>query len=284
DRLRFDFSHVESVTPEQLATIESQVNDKIRENIEGRIYERSYDEAEAEGALAFFGEKYGSVVRGVRFGDYSVELCGGTHAAATGELGFVKVTEERGVSAGTRRIEAVSGQHALAYVQSILDRQTRLSRLLKAAPAELEDKLDRVLRHVSGLEKQLETAHHKLAANQGADLADSAIVVGDAQLLVKRMDGADRKTLRETVDALKSKLPDAVVVLASVEDSKVALIAGVAKSNTAALSAGELVNFVAEQVGGKGGGRPDMAQAGGSEPENLDAALATVKDWVAQRL
>ncbi|HET7313054.1 alanine--tRNA ligase [Salinisphaera sp.] len=284
DRLRFDFSHFEAVTPEQLASIEAQVNERIRENIEGQIYERSYDEAVAEGAMAFFGEKYGAVVRVVRFGDYSVELCGGTHAPTTGALGFVKITEERGVSAGNRRLEAVSGSHALAWIQAVLDRQARLVGRLKAAPGELEDKLDRVLERVSGLEKQLETANQKLATSQGADLAASAVNIGGAQLVVKRMDGADRKALRETVDALKNKLDNAIVVLGAAEGDKVALIAGVSKTQADKIPAGALVNHVAGQVGGKGGGRADMAQAGGSEPEKLDAALASVADWVDERL
>ncbi|XRG84045.1 alanine--tRNA ligase [Salinisphaera sp. SPP-AMP-43] len=284
DRLRFDFSHFEAVTPEQLAAIEAQVNERIRDNIEGQFYERSYDDAIAEGALAFFGEKYGQNVRVVRFGDYSVELCGGTHAPATGALGFVKITEERGVSAGNRRLEAVSGSQALAYVQDMLDRQTRVADRLKAAPSELEDRLDRMLERVAGLEKQLEAANQKLAASQGDDLAASAVEIGGVNLVVKRMDGADRKTLRETVDALKNKLDDAVVVLGAAEDGKVALIAGVAKAQSDAVPAGELINHVASQVGGKGGGRPDMAQAGGSEPEHLDAALASVADWVGERL
>jgi alanyl-tRNA synthetase len=284
ERLRFDFLHFEAVTPEQLATIEAQVNAKVRENIVGAFYERSYDEALAEGALAFFGEKYGSVVRVVRFGDYSVELCGGTHAPATGALGLVKITEERGVSAGNRRLEAVSGSHALAYVQEVLERQARLAGRLKAAPGELEDKLERMLERASSLEKQLESAHQKLAASQGEDLAASARDIGGVQLVARRMDGADRKTLRETVDALKSRLANAVVVLGAAEGGKVALIAGVANAQTDTLAAGELVNFVAQQVGGQGGGRPDMAQAGGSQPDNLDAALASVAAWVGERL
>ncbi|WP_348760991.1 alanine--tRNA ligase [uncultured Salinisphaera sp.] len=284
DRLRFDFSHFEAVTPEQLATIEAQVNNTVRANIEGQIYERSYDEAVAEGAMAFFGEKYGSTVRVVRFGDYSVELCGGTHAPATGALGFVKITEERGVSAGNRRLEAVTGSHALAYIQDVIDRQARLATRFKTAPSELEDKLDKLMERVTGLEKQLEAANQKLAASQGADLASEARAIGSAKLVVRRMDGADRKTLRETVDALKNQLEGAVVVLAAAEDGKVALIAGVAKTVSGHVPAGDLVNHVAAQVGGKGGGRPDMAQAGGSQPENLDAALDSVAAWVESRL
>ena len=284
ERLRFDFAHFEAVTPEVISDIEAQVNARVRENIQGEFYTRSYDDAIAEGALAFFGEKYGDEVRVVRFGDYSVELCGGTHVGASGELGLVKITEERGVAAGVRRIEAVTGEQALDWVQDASARENRVASRLKAAPDELEDKLDRMLERVAGLEKQLEAANQKLASSQGDDLADSARDIGGVQVVVKRMDGADRKVLRETVDALKSKLDNAVVVLGAAADGKVALIAGVGKDQSNALPAGELINFVAEQVGGKGGGRPDMAQAGGSEPARLDDALASVYDWVEQRL
>jgi alanyl-tRNA synthetase len=284
DRLRFDFAHYESVTPETLADIEAQVNARVRENIQGEFYVRSYDEAIAEGALAFFGEKYGDEVRVVRFGDYSVELCGGTHVPASGAIGLVKITEERGVAAGVRRLEAVTGSHALKWVQDASAREIRVASRLKAAPSELEDKLDRMLERVAGLEKQLDQANQKLAASQGDDLADSAREIAGAQVVVRRMDGADRKVLRETVDALKNKLDNAVVVLGAAADGKVALIAGVAKSQSKSLPAGELVNHVAEQVGGKGGGRPDMAQAGGSDASKLDEALESVYGWVEQRL
>ncbi|MFC3102823.1 alanine--tRNA ligase [Salinisphaera aquimarina] len=283
ERLRFDFAHYEGVAPDVLADIEAQVNARVRENIQGQFYTRSYDDAIAEGALAFFGEKYGDEVRVVRFGDYSVELCGGTHAAASGDIGLVKITEERGVAAGVRRLEAVTGAHALAWLQDTSAREMRVASKLKASPAELEDKLDRMLERVAGLEKQLEAANQKLASSQGQDLAASAREIGGAQVVVQRMDGADRKVLRETVDALKNTLDNAVVVLAAAADGKVALIAGVAKSQNKAVPAGELVNFVAEQVGGKGGGRPDMAQAGGSDPSKLDDALASVYEWVEDR-
>ncbi|MES1949845.1 alanyl-tRNA ligase [Salinisphaera sp. S4-8] len=284
DRLRFDFAHFESVTPETLADIEAQVNARVRENIQGQFYTRSYDEAIAEGALAFFGEKYGDEVRVVRFGDYSVELCGGTHVPASGAIGLVKITEERGVAAGVRRLEAVTGAHALKWVQDTMAREIRVASRLKAAPTELEDKLDRMLERVAGLEKQLDQANQKLAASQGDDLADAAREIGGAQVVIRRMDGADRKVLRDTVDALKNKLDNAVVVLGAASDGKVALIAGVAKNQSKTVPAGDLVNFVAEQVGGKGGGRPDMAQAGGSDASKLDEALESVYAWIEQRL
>jgi alanyl-tRNA synthetase len=284
DRLRFDFAHFEAITPELLADIEAQVNARVRENIAGQFYIRSYDEAIAEGALAFFGEKYGDAVRVVRFGDYSVELCGGTHVAASGAIGLVKITDEHGVAAGVRRVEAVTGGHALDWVQTAAARDNRIASRLKAAPVDIEAKLEHTLERMADLEKQLAAANQKLAASQGEDLAASAREIGGVRVVVRRLDGADRKTLRETVDALKNRLDNAVVVLGSASDDKVALIAGVAKNQSTAIPAGELVNFVAAQVGGQGGGRPDMAQAGGNQPEQLDAALASVPDWVAQRL
>ena len=198
--------------------------------------------------------------------------------------GFVKITEERGVSAGNRRLEAVSGSHALGWIQEVIDRQARVAGRLKAAPSELEDKLERMLERVSGLEKQLEAANQKLAASQGDDLASAAVEIGGAQIVVKRMDGADRKTLRETVDALKNKLDNAIVVLGAAEGDKVASDRWGIENAVERVPAGELVNYVARQVGGKGGGRPDMAQAGGSEPEKLDAALASVTGWIDERL
>ncbi|ROO36722.1 alanine--tRNA ligase [Salinisphaera orenii] len=284
ERLRFDFAHYEPVSAEVLADIEAQVNARVRENIGGEFYLRRYDDAIAEGALAFFGEKYGEEVRVVRFGDYSVELCGGTHAPASGALGLVKLTDERGVAAGVRRVEAVTGVEALARVQELAAREQRVSARLKAAPAELEDKLDRTLERMAALERELDAANQKLAASQGDDLADSAREIGGTRVVVRRMDGADRKVLRDTVDSLKNRLDNAVVVLGAADGGKVALIAGVSKSQSGALPAGDLVNFVAEQVGGKGGGRPDMAQAGGSQPERLDDALASVYDWVERAL
>ncbi len=283
ERLRFDFAHFEPVTSDALADIEAQVNAKVRADIEGQFYTRSYDEAIAEGALAFFGEKYGDVVRIVRFGDYSMELCGGTHVARSGEIGLLKLTEERGVAAGVRRIEATTGHHALAWVQDAAAREMRVAQRLKATPAELEDKLERVLERVAALEKQLEQFSQKLAASQGDDLVERARDIGGAQVIVQRMDGVERKALRETVDALKNKLDNAVVVLAAVEDGKIALIAGVAKAQSQTTPAADLVIFVAQQVGGKGGGRADMAQAGGSEPDKLDAALDSVYGWLEQR-
>lgn len=284
ERLRFDFAHFEPVGSDALAAIEAQVNAKIRADIDGETYTRTYDEAIAEGALAFFDEKYGDVVRVVRFGDYSVELCGGTHVRRSGEIGLLKLTEERGVAAGVRRIEATTGQAAIAGVQAAQAREARLGERLKATPEELEDKLARVLERIGALEKQVAEFGHKLASSQGEDLSAQARDVAGLQVVAQRMDGVDRKALLETVDALKSRLDKAVIVLAAVNDGKIALVAGVAKAQTATLSAGKLVNFVAQKVGGKGGGRPDMAQAGGNDPAALDAALDSVYAWVGEQV
>jgi alanyl-tRNA synthetase len=284
DRLRFDFAHYETVPPDLLAEIERRVNEQIRADTEGEFYYRPYDDAIAEGALAFFGEKYGDIVRVVRFGDWSVELCGGTHVARSGEIGLFKLTEERGVAAGVRRIEAVTGETALTGVQAGQARMNRFAERLKAAPVEIEAKLDKLIERNAALEKQLAQLGRKMASAQGSDLASRATQVAGVPVLAECLEGADRKTLRDTVDQLKNKLGSGVVVLGAKEDGKVALIAGVTKDLTQRLSAGDLVNFVAEQVGGRGGGRPDMAQAGGSEPDKLDDALAGVPGWVADAL
>ncbi|MAA73811.1 MAG: alanine--tRNA ligase [Salinisphaeraceae bacterium] len=283
DRLRFDFSHYEPVTPDLLADIEKRVNEQVRADIRGEFYERSYDEAIAEGALAFFGEKYGDVVRVVRYGDYSVELCGGTHVGASGEIGLFRLTEERGVASGVRRIEALTGAAALDNVHELESRLRRAADRLKAAPSEFEDKLERLLQKSGRLEKQVEQLGKQIATAKGGGLSDAAESVNGVKLVARRLDNVDRKTLRESVDALKNKLGSAVIVLASVEDGKVALIAGVTDDHADAMPAGELVNHVASQVGGKGGGRKDMAQAGGTDPSSLDAALASVKDWISAR-
>ena len=284
DRLRFDFAHYEPVTPDLLADIESRVNQQIRADIEGEFFETTYDDAIARGALAFFGEKYGDRVRVVRFSDDSMELCGGTHVNRSGEIGLFRFSEERGVAAGVRRIEAQTGGSA---IQRIRDQDSRLERIaaaLKTQPAEVEDRLDKTLDRLAKLEKQVEQLGAQVASAKGGDLAGKAVDVDGVQVLAERLDGADRKTLRDTLDALKNKLGSALIVLAAVEDGKVAMIAGASKDLADRLPAGDLVNFVAEQVGGKGGGRADMAQAGGTQPDNLDSALASVVPHVRERL
>ena len=283
DRLRFDFSHFEPIGADVMVDIENRVNEKIREDIGGEFYTKAYDDAIAEGAMAFFGEKYGDVVRVVRFGDFSVELCGGIHVARSGEIGLFKLTEERGVASGVRRIEAVTGAAALESMHEGEARLRRAAQRLKTTPVEIEDRIARTLERVSKLEKQVQTLSQQMAG--GGALGERGVDVDGIRVIAERMDGADRKALRDSVDALKNKLGSAAIVLAAADDDgKIALIAGVTRGETDRLAAGDLVNFVAGQVGGKGGGRPDMAQAGGSQPDNLDAALDGVVDWVRQQL
>jgi alanyl-tRNA synthetase len=283
-RLRFDFSHFEAVTREQLLRLEEMVNEQIRANAPVQTQLMAYDEATKSGAMALFGEKYGDTVRVLRIGEFSVELCGGTHVQRAGDIGLFKIVSEAGVAAGVRRIEAVTGHGALLYVEETEARLSRAAALLKASPNELEEKLDQLLQRLRKLEKEADQLKGKLASNQGSDLAASAQQIGTTNVLAARLDGVDSKSLRDIVDQLKNKLGSAAIVLATVSDGKVSLVAGVTADQTARIKAGELVNHVATQVGGKGGGRPDMAQAGGSNPENLDKALASVPDWVRAKL
>jgi len=234
--------------------------------------------------MALFGEKYGDEVRVVKMGEFSTELCGGTHVGRTGDIGFFKVIAEGGVAAGIRRIEAVTGEGALALVQAQENEIKEALAAAQAQPGELVAKVGRIQDTVKNLEKELARLKAKLAANQGDELVNQACDVNGVKVLAAVLEGADATALRETMDKLKDKLKTAAIVLASVADGKVALIAGVTADTTAKVKAGELVNFVAQQVGGKGGGRPDMAQAGGTQPENLPAALNGVVGWVAGKL
>jgi alanyl-tRNA synthetase len=284
-RLRFDFSHYEAVKPEQLAEIEALVNRQVLGNIPGEVTLTTYDQAIAAGAMALFGEKYGEQVRMLRFGDFSTELCGGTHVARTGDIGLFKIVSESGIASGVRRIEAVSGEGALAYVADTEQKLRSVAERVKAGRDDVDDKVAQLAERVRQLEKQLAQLQSKAAAQAGGELAAQAQDLGGVKLLAARLDGADGKSLRETLDQLKNKLGSAVVVLGAASgDGKVSLIAGVTADQTQRVKAGELVNFVAQQVGGKGGGRPDMAQAGGTQPENLDAALASVRGWVDGKL
>jgi alanyl-tRNA synthetase len=244
----------------------------------------SYDEAIVAGAMALFGEKYGDVVRVVGMGGYSTELCGGTHVRRSGDIGLFKIVAEGGVAAGIRRVEAVTGEAALAWVQAQQAQLHEVAEQIHAQPHDAAARLAQVLDGVRNLEKELARLKSKLAASQGDDLATQAVAVKGAMVLAAMLDGADGKTLRETMDKLKDKLKSAAIVLASVSEGKVALIAGVTSDLIGKLKAGDMINAVALQVGGKGGGRPDMAQAGGTQPEHLDAALASVRAWVAERL
>jgi alanyl-tRNA synthetase len=284
DRLRFDFSHFEPISSEQLQEIETLVNEHIRANHPVETQVMTPDAAVAAGALALFGEKYGEEVRVLRMGDFSMELCGGTHVDRTGDIGLFKIVDEGGVAAGVRRIEAVTGQRAVEWVEQNEAQLNQLAGLLKGSRENLTDRIKQLLEQNRQMEKEVERLKAKLASSQGSDLADQAREIDGLKVLAARLDGADPKSLRDTVDQLKNKLGSAAVVLATVDGDKISLVAGVSKDSTDRLKAGELVNMVAQQVGGKGGGRPDMAQAGGSQPEALEAALASVPDWVREQL
>ena len=285
DRLRFDFSHYDPVTPEELQRIEDLVNREIRRNVAAETREMTYDDAIAAGAVALFGEKYEDEVRVLRLGDFSMELCGGTHVSRTGDIGLFKITGESGVAAGVRRIEAVTGETALAWVKAEEEALARIADLVRGSREDAANKVGQVVQRNRALEKEVADLKRKLATGGGsADLTAGAETVGDLKVLAVRIDGADPATLRDTVDQLKDKLGRGVVVLGSAEGDKVRLAAGVTKDATDVVKAGDLVRIVAEKVGGKGGGRPDFAQAGGNDPAALDAALAGVRDWVAERV
>ncbi|MFP4891945.1 alanine--tRNA ligase [Paraburkholderia sp. EG304] len=283
DKTRFDFAHNAPMTDEQIRRVEEIVNAEVLANAPGIVRLMSYDDAVKGGAMALFGEKYGDEVRVLDLG-FSRELCGGTHVNRSGDIGFFKIVMEGGVAAGIRRVEAITGDNAVRYVQELEARVNAAAAVLKAQPAELTQRIGQVQDQVKALEKELSALKSKMASSQGDELAGQAIDVGGVHVLAATLEGADVKTLRETVDKLKDKLKSAAIVLASVEGGKVSLIAGVTADASKKVKAGELVNFVAQQVGGKGGGRPDMAQAGGTEPANLPAALAGVKGWVEAQL
>ena len=284
ERLRFDFSHFEPVSRQQLQAIEALVNAQIRANAAVETRVMPVDQAMQMGAMALFGEKYGEQVRVLSIGDFSVELCGGTHVTRAGDIGLFKILSETGIAAGVRRIEAVTGAMALGYVEEAEKRLGEVAGLVKAGREDAAAKVAQLLERNRRLEKELEALKARLASSQGSDLADRAQDVAGIKVLAARLEGADAKSLRDTVDQLKNKLGAAAIVLGAVQGDKVALVAGVTKAETARIKAGELVNHVATQVGGKGGGRPDLAQAGGSQPQNLDAALASVADWVAGQI
>jgi alanyl-tRNA synthetase len=282
-RTRFDFAHNAPVTAQQIAKIERLVNAEILANAATQARVMSIDDAQKTGAMMLFGEKYGDEVRVLDIGT-SRELCGGTHVARCGDIGLFKIVAESGVAAGVRRIEAVSGDNALSYLQQLEHMVNDVAASLRAAPAEVPARLGQVLEHVRTLEKELAAAKGKLASAHGDELLAAAVDVGGLKVLAARLDGADAKTLRETLDKLKDKLKTAAIVLATVEGGRVQLAAGVTADSIGKVKAGDLVNFVAQQVGGKGGGKADMAMAGGTDPAKLGAALASVRDWVAQRV
>ncbi|KAI5916786.1 alanine--tRNA ligase [Thauera sp. 2A1] len=283
DKTRFDFAHTAPMSAEEIREVEEIVNREVLANAATEAAVMALEDAQKSGAMMLFGEKYADEVRVLSIGS-SKELCGGTHVARTGDIGLFKIVSEGGVAAGIRRVEAVTGENALRYAQEQERRVQGMSALLKVQPDEVSERVAGILDNVRALEKELARLKSKLASSQGDDLANQAAEVKGIKVLAAMLDGADVPTLRETMDKLKDKLKSAAIVLAAVADGKVSLIAGVTADQTGKVKAGELVNFVAQQVGGKGGGRPDMAQAGGTQPENLPAALAAVKDWVAGKL
>lgn len=284
DRLRFDFSHFEPVSMAAIRRVEELVNAEIRKNHEINTRLMSIDDAKQSGAMALFGEKYEDEVRVVGMGEFSTELCGGTHASRTGDIGFFKIISESGVAAGIRRIEAVAGQAAIDYMNQLGEQIDEAASLVKGDQFSIAAKVRQVLDKTRVLERELEQLKAKLAANAGANLLSQVVKVNGQQVLVAELEGVDPKSLRTTLDELKNRLQSGVLLLAAVNEGKVSLIAGVTNDLTVKVKAGELVNLVAQQVGGKGGGRPDMAQAGGTNPDALPEALTHVIPWLEERL
>jgi alanyl-tRNA synthetase len=282
DRLRFDFAHYEPVRPEQLREIEALVNEQIRLNYDADIRVLPYDEAIAAGALAFFGDKYGDRVRVLKLGDFSTELCGGTHVSRAGDIGFFKIVSESGIAAGVRRIEAVSGRGALEWVNASDALLRDVATLVKAGRDDVAAKVSQLVERSRSLEREMQTLRRKLASGGGRDLLDEACDVSGIKAVAARIDGADAKSLRDTADQLKDRLGTGVVVLGTVEGDKVHLVATITKDLTSRVKAGDLIKPVAELVGGRGGGRPDFAQAGGNRPDKVDEALALVPGIVAR--
>ncbi len=285
ERLRFDFSHNEPLTHEQLKEIERLVNSKILNNDETQIHIMSLEKAKSSGAISLFGEKYEDTVRVLNIaGEFSCELCGGTHVERSGDIGAFKIISESGIASGVRRIEAITGMGALVWIENMENKLQRVAELLKSDIETVDSRLNLQLEKTRKLEKELSQLRSKLTSNAGTDLLDEAIVIDGISVIAKSLDGADPKNLRDTVDQLKNKLGTAALILANVDESKVNLVAGVTDDTICRIKAGDLVNFVAEQVGGRGGGRPDMAQAGGDNPKALENALAKVPDWIRSQL
>jgi alanyl-tRNA synthetase len=284
DRLRFDFSHYEGLSAEQLQAIETLVNDEIRKNTAAETKHMHYNDAVASGAIALFGEKYGDEVRVLRLGDFSVELCGGTHVSRSGDIGLFKIVSESGVASGVRRIEALTGKTALRWIDAIERSLDAVASLLKSQRDQVVPKVEQLIRRSRELEKELAATRQQLLTGGSSRSAENIVEIDGIKVLAARMDGADAKTLRDAVDRFKDQLQSAVIVLGSIDDGKVRLAAGVTRNNIERIQAGDVIRPVAAQVGGKGGGRPDFAQAGGSNPLALDAALASVPGWVTEHL
>ena len=284
ERLRFDFSHFEPVTVAEIGTVERIVNEQIRANNPVSAQVMAKDDAVKAGAMALFGEKYGDEVRVLKIGDFSTELCGGTHVERAGDIGCFKIINETGVAAGVRRIEAVTGGGCIDFISSRDQAFAAIAGLVKSTPEKASEKVEQLIEKNRQLEKQLERLNAKLASSAGSELAVQAVDVDGIKVLAVKLDGVDPKSLKDMIDQLKNKLASAAIVLAVVDGDKVSLIAGVTKDQMGRIKAGDLVNFVATKVGGKGGGRPDMAQAGGNDPSGLAAALKQVPEWVKERL
>jgi alanyl-tRNA synthetase len=284
DRLRFDFSHFEPISAADLAVIERKVNEQVRVNNAVEVRNMAMQEALDFGAMALFGEKYGENVRVLKMGDYSTELCGGTHVTRTGDIGLFKITSEGGVSSGVRRIEAVTGQGALDYVAHEEAQLTEAAALLGGSATDVVEKIRQLGERQKKLERELEQLKAKQAAGATSDLGGSAVEVKGVKILAARLEGFDAKALRDAIDRLKQQLGDAVIVLAGTQDGKAALVAGVNGSAMGKVKAGELLSHLASQIGGKGGGRPDLAQGGGEDGPALVSALAAVVDWVTPRI
>jgi alanyl-tRNA synthetase len=282
-KTRFDFAHNQPVTDEEIRAVEQLVNAEIVANAATEARLLPIEEAKKTGAMMLFGEKYGDEVRVLEIGT-SRELCGGTHVKRTGDIGLFKIVAESGVAAGVRRIEAVTGESALAYIQEREAQLQNVADAVKAHPQEAAARIMQILENVKQLERELRRMKSKLASSQGSDLSEQVREVKGVKVLAVCLQDADSSALREAVDTFKNKLISGVVVVAAIEDGKVKLTAGVTADLTAKVKAGELVNFVARQVGGKGGGRPDMAQAGGTQPDDVPMALESVAGWVEQRL
>jgi alanyl-tRNA synthetase len=282
DKTRFDFAHNAPVTVEQILEIERRVNAEILANAATQARLMDMESAQQTGAVMLFGEKYGDTVRVLDIGS-SRELCGGTHVSRTGDIGLFKIVSEGGVAAGVRRIEAVTGANALTYLQELEATVNSVAATLKTPASELQARLTQVLDQVRTLEREVGSLKGKLASSKGDELLAQAVDVGGIKVLAAKLDGADAKTLRETMDKLKDKLKTAAIVLAAVDGAKVQIAAGVTSDTMGKVKAGELVNFVAQQVGGKGGGKADMAMAGGTDPSRLAEALASVPGWVEER-
>ena len=284
DKLRFDFSHFEAVTAKELRQVERIVNQEIRLNHQRDTKLMNIEAAKAAGAMALFGEKYDDEVRVVSLGDNSTELCGGVHVNRSGDIGLFKITSEQGIAAGVRRIEAVTGEAAIAYTEQQADLLSSVSGLVKSDVTSVAEKVEQLLSRNKQLEKELNQLKQTLASQAGSDLLNQTIEVKGVKALIANLEGVEAKSLRGMVDELKNKMGSGILMLATANGDKVSLIAGVTKDLTGQVKAGELVNFVAKQVGGKGGGRPDMAQAGGTEPQNINNALAGVEAWLTEQL